>query len=228
MISVDMNDSVKNMILASIVLVLASMYGGDTLGSWFHWQTEIDYNDGDTQEDVTEFYLEGYKWEWEFDAGGETGLSDNDDDDDIDYDDNDCSSGDCDELYDLMQGIIQNLLYVVILAGGAALYFINDGDQEKGALACLTMGGAALLAVGLFTLSFPEALHDDMEAFESQRDDFDEDPSLFGDDRQTTDADNFFYGENVDIDRSWRPGLAFLLVTLSGIFGMAAYTELKN
>ena len=155
-------------------------------------------------------------------------------DGDPDYDDNDCSlpdssnSGDCDEMYDLMQGQIQKLLYVVILAGGVALYFINDGDQEKGALACLAMGAAGLLAAGLFALNFPEAFDDDTEAFESSIDDFDEDPSLFGDDKQTTDVDNVWYGENVDIDRNWRPGFAFLLVVLSGIVGMAAYAELKT
>ena len=224
-----MNDSVRNMVIASIVLVLAAMYGGDTLGSWFHWQKEIDYNDeGMSEESIIEFYLEGYKWEVEF-VGGDSGYEDDDEDGDPDYDDNDCdASGDCDELYDLMQGKIQNLLYVIILAGGAALYFVNDGDQEKAALACLAMGGAGLLAAGLFVLSFPEALNDDMEPFENNLDDFEDDPSIFGDDSQTTDDDSDYYDENVDIDRSWRPGFAFVLVALSGLVGMAAYAELKT
>ena len=92
MISVDRNETVRNMVIGSIVLVLAAMYGGDTLGSWFHWHKETDWNDGDTQDDVTVFYLEVYKWESEFDAGGETGMEDADVDADPDYDDNDCSA----------------------------------------------------------------------------------------------------------------------------------------
>ena len=216
-----MDDSIRNMIIGSIVLVLASMYGGDTLGSWFHWEKEIDYNDGDSEQSTTEFYLEGYKWEYEFDAGGETGYEDDDADSDPDYDDNDCWGGDCDEMADLMQGKIQNLLYVVILAGGAALYFVNDGDQEKGALACLAMGGAGLLAAGLFALNFPEAFDDDTEAFEL----IDEDPSLLGDDND--------YGEELGIGAedtkvNWRPGLALILVAFSGLLGMGAYAELKT
>ena len=225
-----MNDSVRNMVIASIVLVLAAMYGGDTLGSWFHWQKEVDFNDdGMTEETIIEFYLEGMQWESEFESGDSDFNEDSEEDGDPDYDDNECAgTSDCDEMHDLMQGKILNLLYVIIIAGGAALYFINDGDQEKAALACLAMGGAGLLAAGLFVLSFPEAFHDDTDAFESDIDDFDEDPSIFGDDSQTTDDENFYYGENVDIDRSWRPGIAFLLVALSGLIGMAAYAELKT
>ena len=222
-----MEDSVRNMIIASIVLVLAAMYGGDTLGSWFQWKKEIDWKDGDTEEYTTEFHLEEFKAEYEFDAGGLTEYEDSDDNLKMDYDDNDCGdSGDCDELYDLMQGKIQNLLYVIILAGGAALYFINEGDQEKAALASLAMGGAGLLVAGLFFLNFPEAFDDDTGAFDSELDGFDEDPSIFGDDSLTTDSDSY-YGDNVGVDRTWRPGFAFLLVLLSGIIGMAAYTELK-
>ena len=217
-----MDDTLRNMIIASMVLVLASMYGGDTLGSWFHWDEEVDWNDGDTASFTSEFYLEGYEYEAEFDAGSDSGMEDTKEDFDADYDDNDCSgSSDCDEMYDLMNGKIKNLLYIILLAGGAALYFLNDGDQEKGALACLAMGGAGLLAVLLFASSFPEAIDDDLDFFESS-DGFDEDPSIFGDDTQK-DEDS-----TVETDRSWRPGFAFALVGLSGIIGMAAYFELKN
>ena len=217
-----MDDTLRNMIIASMVLVLASMYGGDTLGSWFHWENNVDSNDGDTLEVITEFYLEGYEMELEFDAGPDSFEDDYKDDLDPDYDDNDCSgNSDCDEMYDLMNGKIKNLLYIILLAGGAALYFLNDGDQEKGAIACLVMGGAGLLAVLLFASSFPEAMDDDLDAFEDSYSDFDEDPSIFGDDSKSTD-------NNEEYDRSWRPGFAFALVGLSGIIGMAAYFELKN
>ena len=217
-----MDDSVRNMIVGSIVLVLLSMYGGDTLGSWFHWEHDTDFNDGDRGEIVIDFYLKEYKMEGEFNAGSESGLSDDDYDEDFDYDDNDCAvTTDCDEMEDLMQGKIKNLLYIVILAGFAALYFLNDGDQEKGALACMAMGGAGLLAAALFALNFPEALADDLDAFEDPLDGFDEDPSLFGDDKQTSD-------DNVEDERSWRPGFAFALVILSGVIGMGAYAELKT
>jgi len=217
-----MDDSIRNMIIGSIVLVLASMYGGDTLGSWFHWKHGTDYNDGDTAETTLEFYLKEYKVEGEFDAGPDSSFSDDDYDEDLDYDDNECAiTTDCDELEDLMQGKIKNMLYIAILAGFVALYFLNDGDKENGATACLVMGGAGLIAVLMFALSFPEALDDDLDAFEDPSDGFDEDPSLFGDDKQTSDS-------NIEDERSWRPGLAFALVTLSGIIGMAAYAELKN
>ena len=214
-----MDDSVRNMIVGSIVLVLLSMYGGDTLGSWFHWEHDTDFNDGDRGEIVIDFYLKEYKMEGEFNAGSESGLSDDDYDEDFDYDDNDCAvTTDCDEMEDLMQGKIKNLLYIVILAGFAALYFLNDGDQEKGALACLAMGGAGLLAAALFALNFPEALDDDTEVFEL----IDDDPSLLG--------DNNDYGEDIGLDTkvNWRPGFAFVLVALSGLVGMGAYAELKN
>ena len=224
-----MDDSVRNMVIASMVLILASLYGGDTLGSWFLWERDVDWKDGDLESYKTEFYLEGIEVEYEFDAGADSVYEDEKDDFDADYDDNDCAgNSDCDEIYDLMQGKIKNLMYILLLAGGAALYFLNDGDREKATLACLAMGGAGLLAALLFVVSFPEAFHDDTDAFDSSIDDFDEDPSIFGEDSQTTDEDNDYYGENVDIDRSWRPGFALALVALSGILGMAAYYELKQ
>ena len=217
-----MDDTIRNLIIASMVLVLASLYGGDTLGSWFHWERETDYNDGDSFSSVTEFYLEGYESESEFNAGADSIYEDEKVDHDPDYDDNDCEgTSDCDEMYDLMQGKIQNLLYIVILAGGVALYFLNDGDNEKATLACLAMGGAGLLAVLLFVASFPEAMDDDLDAFDST-DGFDDDPSIFGEDTQKDDD------SDVETDRSWRPGFALALVALSGILGMGAYFELKQ
>ena len=217
-----MDDTIRNMVIASMVLVLASLYGGDTLGSWFHWERETANDDGDTSSSITEFYLEGYELEYEFDAGSDSGLEDEKEDYDSDYDDNDCSgNSDCDEIYDLMQGKIKNLMYILLLAGGVALYFLNDGDREKATLACLAMGGAGLLAALLFVASFPEAMDDDLDIFDST-DGFDEDPSIFGDDTQ---KDEDF---DIETDRSWRPGFALALVALSGILGMAAYYELKQ
>ena len=224
-----MNDSVKNMIAGSIVLVLAALYGGQTLGSWFYVQGEMEEKDGDgVVEFKANFNLKG----WEYEVTVESGDEKEEYDGDPDYDDRDCAlpderliftipdvsgPGDCDELLYLMQGEIQNLLYVVILAGFAALYFLNDGDQERGALACLAMGGAGLFAAALFALNFPEALDDDTEAFEI----IDDDPSLLGD-------NNDYDEEYSDSRINWRPGLAFALVTLSGIIGMSAYAELKS
>ena len=218
-----MDDSVRNMVIASMVLILASLYGGDTLGSWFLWERDVDWKDGDLESYKTEFYLEGIEVEYEFDAGADSVYEDEKDDFDADYDDNDCAgNSDCDEIYDLMQGKIKNLMYILLLAGGAALYFLNDGDREKATLACLAMGGAGLLAALLFVVSFPEAFHDDTDAFDSSLDDFDEDPSIFGEDTQ---KDEDF---DIETDRSWRPGFALALVALSGILGMAAYYELKQ
>jgi hypothetical protein len=212
------------MIIASIVLVLAALYGGQTLGSWFFVSGEVEDTEDNSRtiDFEASFNLEGYEYEVSIRDGDDKEKEDGK----IDYDDNDCSSpdyggaSDCDEMYDLMQGKIQNLLYVVILAGGAALYFLNNGDEEKGSLACLAMGGAGLLAVVLFTTGFPEALDDDTDAFEI----IDEDPSVIG--------DNNDFGEECAEEEScevnWRPGFAFALVGLSGILGMAAFFELKN
>jgi hypothetical protein len=220
-----MDEMSRNMIIASIGLVLASMYGGDALGSWFYAEGERTQNDGDSTEGNVNFNLEGYKYEWKIsghndDSGGEK----------LDYDDNNCkldssqytnesnNSGDCDELYDLMQGKIKNLLFVVILAGFAALYFLNEGDREKGAMACLVMGGAGLLAAVMFATFFPDALDDDTEAFET----IDEDPALFGDN------DDFESDSSWETEVNWRPGFAFALVGLSGLVGMAVYFEVKS
>jgi len=217
-----MDDSVRNMVIASMVLILASLYGGDTLGSWFLWERDVDWKDGDLESYKTEFYLEGIEVEYEFDAGADSVYEDEKDDFDADYDDNDCAgNSDCDEIYDLMQGKIKNLMYILLLAGGVALYFLNDGDREKATLACLAMGGAGLLAALLFVASFPEAMDDDLDIFDST-DGFDEDPSIFGEDTQ---KDEDF---DIETDRSWRPGFALALVALSGILGMAAYYELKQ
>ena len=219
-----MDDTLRNMIIASIVLVLAALYGGQTLGSWFFVSGEVEDTEDNSRtiDFEVSFNLEGYEYEVIIRDGDDKDKEDGK----IDYDDDDCSSpdygdaSDCDELYDLMQGKIQNLLYVVILAGGAALFFLNNDDQEKGALACLAMGSAGLLAVALFTMNFPEALDDDTEAFEI----IDEDPSVIG--------DNNDFGEDISSSSSgevnWRPGFAFALVGLSGIIGLAAYFELKN
>ena len=215
-----MDESVRKMIMASIGLLLVSLYGGSTLGSWFYVEGELDDEDSYESIDFTaNFNLKGWEYEVVIQEDGDK----EDYDDTVDYDDDECSfpdssnSDDCDEMYDLMQGQIQKLLYVAVLAGGLALYFINIGDQEKATQACLAMSVVGLMAVILFAMNFPEALDDDTEAFEI----VDDDPSLLG--------DNSNYGNDsgLDSDINWRPGFAFLLVLLSGIIGMSAYKELK-
>ena len=221
-----MDDAVRNLVIGSIVLVLAALYGGQTLGSWFYVEGEMDdeNNSDNSVEFTANFNLEG----WEYEVTIEDDGYKEDYDGDPDYDDKECSfpdssgSSDCDELYDLMQGQIQKLLYVVILAGGVALYFINDGDQEKAALACLAMGGASLLAAALFALNFPEALDDDTEAFEL----IDDDPSLLGDNNDY--GEEVFDDSEIDTKVNWRPGFALILVAFSGLLGMGAYAELKT
>jgi hypothetical protein len=217
-------DSVRNLIVGSIVLVLASMYGGDTMGSWFVMKTEVENDSLDSSYTGTDtYYLTETKSDLEYDGDD---MPD-DEDYDTDYDDDECTVDDgeyeeCKELTGLMVDKIQNLLYVVILAGFAALYFLNEDDEEKGAMACLVMGGAGLLAVAMFGLSFPEALEDDAGVWEIMEDAFDmnTDPSLFGSDNEDED--------DLEITVSWRPDIAFALVGLSGILGMAAYSEVKN
>ena len=57
-----MDESTRNLVIASIVLVLAAMYGGDTLGSWFVWDKEVDYNDGTDATAKTNFCIWSH-WE---------------------------------------------------------------------------------------------------------------------------------------------------------------------
>jgi len=206
-------------------LVLVSMYGGDTMGSWFVMKVEIEDDDTDvSMVGSDKYYLTATKGELEY--GGE-GMPD-DEDYDIDYDDDECRIDDdgdyeeCKEVTGLMVDKIQNLLYVVILAGLAALYFLNEGDDEKGAMACLAMGGAGLLAVAMFGLSFPEVLEDDAGVWEIMEDSFDmnANPSLFGTENE--------YEDGLSIAVSWRPDVAFALVFLSGILGIAAYERLNS
>lgn len=219
-----MDESTRNLVIGSIVLVLAAMYGGDTLGSWFVWDREVDYNDGTDSTTKTNFYLEGLEYEYRYSDPDNVDGGSERDKGNVDYEDNDCTGfgvggNDCEELEDLMMGKIKNLLYIIIVAGFATLYFMTQGaNEEMAANACLVMGGAALLATAMFAMSFPEALDDDMGTYEL----IDDDPSLFGDDKETDDSDGYEY------DRSWRPDIAWVLVLLSGIVGMAAYTELKR
>ena len=190
------------------------------MGSWFVMKVEVENDDEDASVVTTyKYYLTETKWEIEYDGDD---MPD-DEDDDTDYDDDECTGDDeCEELTGLMVDKIQNLLYVVILAGFAALYFLNEDDEEKGAMACLAMGGAGLLATAMFCLSFPEALEDDTEIFEFLEDwyELDVETSLFGTEDEKEDG--------IERSVSWRPDIAFALVALSGILGMAAYGEVKN
>ena len=117
-------------------------------------------------------------------------------------------------MEELMIEKIQNLLYINIVAGLAALYFLSDNDDEKASLAALVMGVASLAAIFLFATSFPEALDDDLGFFEV----IDEDPTLFGS----------YDDEDEDYQENWRPDIAVLLVFVSGLLGMAAYFEIKS
>jgi len=217
-----MGGNVRNMVVGSIVLILASMYGGDSLGSWF--VVKVDVEDDNTNEfrGVTmKYYLTERTAEYEYDGDA---PDDTPWDYSRDYDNNGCADfgDDCDELTGLMVVKIKNLLYLAILAGLAALYFFNEDEDEKGAMACLAMGGAGLLATAMFCLSFPEALEDDTEIFEFLEDGYelDVETSLFGTEDEKEDG--------IELSVSWRPDIAFALVALSGILGMAAYGEVKN
>ena len=174
-----MDESTRNLVIGSIILVLAAIYGGDTLGSWYSFNEEM-RNTADSSyssETSMNFVLD----EVEIESKVKSGDSTDKDTDSVDYDDNDY---DLDELEDLMLGQIKNLLYVVILAGFASLYFMSQGaNEEMAANACLAMGGAALLTAAMFALSFPDAVDDDIELYEDMTCDSDndgEDPSFFG------------------------------------------------
>lgn len=198
------------MILASVALVLISMYGGDTTGLWFEIKMEVTESGYVIGKLGSEFTLDEVEFVTETRGSDDTFQKEREDDR---HDD---------EIEELMVEQIKKLLYVVILAGFAALYFLNNGDQEKGAMACLAMGGAGLLAVTLFALNFPEALEDDTEVFEM----VDEDPSLFGN-GEVSEIDGATQKTSA-LKSEWRPGIAPALILISGIIGIAAYYEIKN
>jgi hypothetical protein len=216
-----MDESTRNLVIGSIILVLAAMYGGDTLGSWYLFTGESHSTDTSAGAEMSmNFVLEEVEAETKYISTD--GNSDRDSES-VDYDDNDC---DCDEIEDLMQGQIKNLLYIAVLAGFASLYFMSQGaNEDMAANACLAMAGASLLTTAMFALSFPNALDDDTEMFEDMGcdpDDRGEDPSFYGSEDCEDDSGT------VEQEWNWRPGFAWVLVLLSGIMGMAAYADVKR
>lgn len=194
-----MDNTAKNLVIASIVLTLLVMFGGNALGSWFVVETDSPYA---ADEYKANFYLTEYKAE------------SNEEDVDVEYGDDYQGIEVLTDMEELMIEKIQNLLYINILAGIVALYFLSEDDDEKASLSALVMGVASLAAIFLFATSFAEALDDDIAYFERM----DEDPSLFG---------SYDY-EDGDTEEKWRPDIAVLLVFVSGLFGMAAYFEIKS
>ena len=98
-----MENSVRYMIIGSIVLVLASMNGGDNLGSWFTYKADgvvhQDYSTSATFRTSINFMLTEYETEIMMDWEGSSDEKSNYDDSDAVF----CDSG-CDELTDLMIG----------------------------------------------------------------------------------------------------------------------------
>lgn len=215
-----MDERTRNFIIASLICTLAAMYGGETLGSWFshHEEARASYDGEDSvYESSTNFMLEEVEYE-ENDEGYKDSGS-------VDYDDG------FDELEDLMLGKIKNLLFLVIIASFAALFFLSqEGDNEEmGANACLAVGVLSLLTAAMFALSFPEAVDDDLPdlAFPTgcDEDDWaDDDASFYGSENCNINDD----GLTVKAESTWRPGLAWVLMVFSGITGMLAYSESKH
>ena len=194
-----MDNTAKNLVIASIVLTLLVMFGRNALGSWFVLETDSPYA---ADEYKANFYLTEYKGEG------------NEEDVDIEYGDDYQGIKVLTDMEELMIEKIQNLLYINIFAGIVALYFLSEDDDEKASLSALIMGVASLAAIFLFATSFAEALDDDIGYFDMM----DEDPSLFGS----------YDHEDGDTEEKWRPDIAVLLVFVSGLFGMAAYFEIKS
>jgi len=205
-----MDNSVRNLIVASIVLILASLYGGDTLGSWFVMTSDVSSDDIEFK-GVDKYYLTEGSSELEW-----SGTDAPDDRDyTTDYDESECSlDGKCKEMTSLMVDKIRYLLYLSLISGFAALYFLNENDFERGKMACLAMGGSALLAVIMFAIFFPEALDDDVGVWDLESMGIEVEPSLFGSETETEDG--------VTFDVAWRPDFALFLVGISAILGIAA------
>ena len=58
-----MDDAVRNLVIGSIVLVLAALYGGQTLGSWFYVSGDIEDDPDESIEFTANFNLKGWEYE---------------------------------------------------------------------------------------------------------------------------------------------------------------------
>ena len=169
-----MEDSVRNLIVGSIVLVLASMYGGDTMGSWFVMNVEVEVDD-ESMVGFDKYYLTETKAELEYDG------DDMPDDESFGYDDDECTTDDdgefkeCKELGSFFSNL-KMMFYALIVCGIGLAYIGNSGENME---SIPTVAGVtALLSVAILAYTFmtlPEAFEEDTKLFES----VDEDPAFF-------------------------------------------------
>jgi len=83
-----MDESTRNLVIGSIVIVLAAMYGGDTLGSWYSFNEEVQSTENSYGVELSvNFVLE--EVETEVKVTSADGSTDKDSES-VDYDDNDC------------------------------------------------------------------------------------------------------------------------------------------
>ncbi len=209
----------RNLILASILLIMVSIFGGDLFGSWFVNESKIEDAGYLVIEDEMRFMLEEVEvksnceapkaQEYCLELYGEIKETN-----DYDYD-----SEDWEAINDIMHGQIKILLYLCLLSACAILYFINEKDTDKSAIGCCFLGSGCILIVLLFIFIFPLALEEDTTYFS----DVDETPSIYGKSEFETPDPN----DGQIFVTEWKPGFAPLLVLLSGIMALMSFYDIK-
>ena len=209
----------RNLVFASIILILTSMFGGDSLGCWFVDESEVKDSGYLLIEEETRFMLEEVEVKSNCEAPkaqeaclelhGEIKRTE-----DYGYD-----SDGWEAMDDIMLGQIKILLYVCLLFACAVLYFLNEKDVEKSAIGCCFLGGGCILIVLVFIFTFPLAVEEDTNLFS----DVDETPSIYGNKELETPEPNDAY---VYIEE-WRPGIAPLLILLSGIMALISFYDIN-
>jgi hypothetical protein len=209
----------RNLVFASIVLILISMFGGDLLGSWFVDESEVKDSGFLLIEENSRFMLEEVEIESNCDAPraqeaclelyGEVRETR-----DFEY-----SSEGWEAMEDIMSGQIRNLLYVCLLSACVILYFLNEKELDKAAIICFLLGGICILTVLIFVITFPMAVEEDTKLFS----DIEESPSIYG----STELESPDPNDSYSYASKWRPGIAPLFVLLSGIMALISFYEIK-
>ena len=206
---------------ASIFLILIGMFGGDLLGSWFFIESEVEDSGYLLIENETRFMLSEVEFVTNCDAPkaqeacleyyGE--IRDTED-----YEYGDSEESDWEAMEDIMKQI-KGLLYGGLLAACLILYFLNVGEKNRAAIACLFLCGFCILIVLVFVFTFPLAIEEDTKVFS----DIDEKPSLYGNNELETPDPN----DNLVMLTAWQPGVAPLLILLSGVLSGLSYYDIK-
>ena len=205
--------------LASIILILVSMFGGDLFGSWFFNESEIKDSGFLLVEENSNFMLEEVEVKNNCDAPKAEELCVEYYGDIKDTNDYSYSSSGWEAMEDIMLGQVKVLLYVCLLTSCAILYFLNEEKKDNAAIACLLLSGICILIVLVFVITFPLAVEEDTKLFSN----IDKSPSIYGNAEEESPDPN----DNLTSSVKWRPGVAPLFILLAGIMALITFYDIK-